>query len=63
MGLSERYITYNEDFLSARCIQIGEPSSALPPAIIKPVINEMAGAALRIFLHAAISNIQYGEEE
>lgn len=51
--------------LSVRCIQIGmRLFQVWLPAIIKPLINEMdPTAALRIFLHAAISNIQYGEEE
>lgn len=77
-GIAPALHTYNEDFLppfslslsffsvlSVRCIQIGRrPFQVWLPAKIKPLINEMdRTAALRIFLHAAISNIQYGEEE
>lgn len=38
-------------------------SSAARPAFGKPLINEMAGAGLRLYPHAAISDIQYGEDE
>lgn len=43
--------------------RLEKPSSVLLPAIIKLLINEIAGAGLQIFFHAAISNIQYGVEE
>lgn len=38
-------------------------SFAAQPACIKPLINGMAGAGLHIYPHAAISDIQYGEDE
>lgn len=38
-------------------------SSAVRPAFGKRLINEMAGAGLRLYPHAAISDIQYGEDE
>lgn len=49
--------------LSVPVIQMRKSSSAAQPAFIKPLINELAGASLHIYPHAAISDIQYGEEE
>lgn len=49
LGASEQCITWNEDFYLRVEYRLGKASSVLPPAIIKPLINEMAGASLRIF--------------
>lgn len=44
-------------------IQMRKSSLVALPAFIKPLINEMAGTGLHIYSHAAISDIQYGEQE
>lgn len=49
--------------LSVPLIQMRKSSSAAQPAFIRPLIKEMAGAGLYIYPHAAISDIQDGEEE